>query len=164
MLRQFKYGGGHVIEDLVKGKRVHLKADTYGTDYYPRKAIEKGFPGRAAQRHSVQSAQLLPELQLRHQPDVQAQIHIWDRSSPTPTNANYATAGQLSPLLNDPYFRTIGLGTRIFWAAASAMSSAKEPACGRTQAQRTRRAHDRLGHAHGQGRPEGHAGPLSAGA
>ena len=28
--------------------------------------------------------------------------------------ANYSTSGQLSPLLNDPYYQTIGLGTRIF--------------------------------------------------
>jgi uncharacterized protein (DUF39 family) len=33
---------------------------------------------------------------------------------PRAGNANYCSAGQLSPLLNDPYFRTIGLGTRIF--------------------------------------------------
>ena len=29
-------------------------------------------------------------------------------------NATYCSAGQLSPLLNDPYYRTIGVGTRIF--------------------------------------------------
>lgn len=29
-------------------------------------------------------------------------------------NASYSTAGELSPLLNDPECRTIGLGTRIF--------------------------------------------------
>lgn len=29
-------------------------------------------------------------------------------------NANYSTSGELSPLLNDPEMRTIGLGTRIF--------------------------------------------------
>ncbi|HRX13252.1 MAG TPA: homocysteine biosynthesis protein, partial [Draconibacterium sp.] len=29
-------------------------------------------------------------------------------------NATYSTSGELSPLLNDPEFRTIGLGTRIF--------------------------------------------------
>jgi uncharacterized protein (DUF39 family) len=29
-------------------------------------------------------------------------------------NANYCTSGQLSPLLNDPYYLTIGIGTRIF--------------------------------------------------
>jgi len=29
-------------------------------------------------------------------------------------NANYSTAGQLSPLFNDPYYKTIGVGTKIF--------------------------------------------------
>ena len=29
-------------------------------------------------------------------------------------NANYSTAGQLSPLFNDPYYETIGIGTKIF--------------------------------------------------
>ena len=29
-------------------------------------------------------------------------------------NANYCSAGVLSPLLNDPFYRTIGIGTRIF--------------------------------------------------
>jgi uncharacterized protein (DUF39 family) len=29
-------------------------------------------------------------------------------------NANYCSAGQLSPLLKDPYYKTIGIGTRIF--------------------------------------------------
>jgi uncharacterized protein (DUF39 family) len=29
-------------------------------------------------------------------------------------NANYSSAGQLSPLFNDPYYKTIGIGTRVF--------------------------------------------------
>jgi len=29
-------------------------------------------------------------------------------------NANYCSSGQLSPLLNDPYYKTIGIGSRIF--------------------------------------------------
>jgi uncharacterized protein (DUF39 family) len=29
-------------------------------------------------------------------------------------NANFSSAGQLSPLLNDPLYKTIGIGTRIF--------------------------------------------------
>ena len=37
---------------------------------------------------------------------------------PNGGNANYATAGELSPLFNDPYYRTIGLGTRIFLGGA----------------------------------------------
>jgi uncharacterized protein (DUF39 family) len=33
-------------------------------------------------------------------------------------NATYSTSGELSPLLNDPEFRTIGIGTRIFLGGA----------------------------------------------
>ncbi|MDD5600893.1 MAG: homocysteine biosynthesis protein, partial [Actinomycetota bacterium] len=35
-----KYGGAHVIEDLISGKPVKLRAIGYGTDCYPRKEIE----------------------------------------------------------------------------------------------------------------------------
>jgi L-aspartate semialdehyde sulfurtransferase len=37
---EFKYGGGHVIEDLVKGKDVVLEADAYGTNCYPKKHLK----------------------------------------------------------------------------------------------------------------------------
>ena len=37
---EFKYGGGHVIEDLVAGKDIKLVASTYGTDCYPRRKLE----------------------------------------------------------------------------------------------------------------------------
>jgi len=33
-------------------------------------------------------------------------------------NATYCSAGQLSPLLNDPYYETIGVGTRVWLAGA----------------------------------------------
>jgi L-aspartate semialdehyde sulfurtransferase len=33
---------------------------------------------------------------------------------PNMRNATYSTSGELSPLLNDPEMRTIGIGTRIF--------------------------------------------------
>ena len=51
---QFKYGGAHVIEDLVAGRSVHLRATSYGTDCYPR---------RSDLRTAFEPAQLLPELQ-----------------------------------------------------------------------------------------------------
>lgn len=34
-------------------------------------------------------------------------------------NVTYSTSGQLSPLLNDPLYRTIGVGTRIFIGGAT---------------------------------------------
>ena len=38
---EFSYGGGHVIQDLVAGKKVHLKATAYGTECYPNRLEEK---------------------------------------------------------------------------------------------------------------------------
>ena len=40
---EFRYGGGHVIEDLVAGKDIKLTATAYGTDCYPRKTLETRF-------------------------------------------------------------------------------------------------------------------------
>ena len=39
---------------------------------------------------------------------------IRDSLKPRLGNANYSSAGQLSPLLNDPFYLTIGVGTRVF--------------------------------------------------
>jgi len=38
-------------------------------------------------------------------------------------NATFSTAGQISPLMNDPYFKTIGVGTRIFLGGAQGFVS-----------------------------------------
>ncbi|GAI49814.1 unnamed protein product, partial [marine sediment metagenome] len=35
-----EYGGAHVIEDLILGKKIKLKAISRGTDCYPRREIE----------------------------------------------------------------------------------------------------------------------------
>ncbi|MDY0276238.1 MAG: homocysteine biosynthesis protein [Desulfomicrobium sp.] len=112
---QFQYGGGHVIEDLVKGKRIHLKAEAYGTDCYPRKAIEKNIsihelrdaillnPRNSYQNYNC-AINKTNKLKYTYMGPLKSKIG----------NANYATAGELSPLFNDPYFKTIGLGTKIF--------------------------------------------------
>ena len=38
--RPFEYVGGHVIEELIRGKEVEFKATAYGTDCYPRTSVE----------------------------------------------------------------------------------------------------------------------------
>ncbi|HNR65800.1 MAG TPA: homocysteine biosynthesis protein, partial [Atribacterota bacterium] len=109
------YGGGHVIEEFIRGKEIRLKAVSSGTDCYPAREVEaiisketvnQAFmvnPRNTYQNYNVavnQSAKtiytymgiLLPEL----------------------GNASFSTSGQLSPLINDPDLRTIGIGTRIF--------------------------------------------------
>ena len=111
----FRYGGGHVIHDLVAGRKVELRVISYGTDCYPRKELTK--------KVSLKS---LPQAMLFNPrngyQNYNAAVNLSDRTiytymgilRPNGANINYCSAGQLSPLFNDPYFRTIGVGTRIF--------------------------------------------------
>ncbi|RLB10668.1 MAG: hypothetical protein DRG39_05835 [Deltaproteobacteria bacterium] len=112
---QFKYGGGHVIHDLIAGKRVELRAIAYGTDCYPRKELRK----KISIREVTDAIMINPRNSCQN---YSCAINLSNKTiytymgvlRPHGTNVNYATAGQLSPLLNDPYFFTIGIGTRIF--------------------------------------------------
>ncbi len=112
---EFLYGGGHVIQDLVAGKPVRLRAEAYGTHCYPRKLYEKtlklsDFPyARLCNpRNAYQNYNCAVNLTKRT-------IYTYMGTlRPNAGNANYCTAGQLSPLFNDPLYQTIGTGTRIF--------------------------------------------------
>ncbi len=111
----FPYGGGHVIHDLAAGKEIELKAESYGTDCYPRKELTrkmrlKDFPQAILfnPRNGYQNYNCAVNLSDR---TIYTYMGIL---RPRASNATYCSAGQLSPLLNDPLFRTIGVGTRIF--------------------------------------------------
>jgi uncharacterized protein (DUF39 family) len=112
---EFNYGGGHVIEDLVSGKDVKLVASAYGTDCYPLKQIET-----LINIKDINEAVLF-DMRNAYQ-NYNVAVNLSDKTiytymgilKPNLSNANYCSAGQLSPLLNDPLYRTIGLGTRIF--------------------------------------------------
>ena len=116
---QFKYGGGHVIQDLVAGKAVRLRATAYGTDCYPNRVIKK----KATLSDFPNAILLNPRNGYQN---YNCAINLTEKTvytymgvlKPNAENANYATAGQLSPLLNDPFYRTIGLGTKIFLGGA----------------------------------------------
>ena len=112
---EFKYGGGHVIEDLIAGKEVHLIAESYGTHCYPRRYYEATIT-----IHDLRNAFLYnPRNCYQNYP---CAVNLTNRTvytymgvlKPNAGNANYCSAGQLSPLLNDPYYKTIGVGTKIF--------------------------------------------------
>lgn len=111
----FNYGGGHVLEDLVAGKEIFLEAYSYGTDCYPRKTYQKSI-----KLQEVPYAVLYNTRNAYQNYNVG--VNLSDRTlytymgilKPHLGNANYSTSGQLSPLFNDPYYRTIGLGTKIF--------------------------------------------------
>ncbi len=112
---EFKYGGGHVIQDLVAGKKVHLKATAYGTTCYPRRELEKDISLRTLPyatlcnpRNGYQNYNCAVNLSGKI-------IYTYMGAlKPRAGNANYCSAGQLSPLFNDPFYQTIGIGTRIF--------------------------------------------------
>jgi uncharacterized protein (DUF39 family) len=109
------YGGAHIIEELVAGKEITLEAWGKGTDCYPRKHIKT--------RVSVES---LNEAYLYNPRNAYQNYNVATNSTdqikytymgtllPKMRNAAYSTAGELSPLINDPECRAIGLGTRIF--------------------------------------------------
>jgi uncharacterized protein (DUF39 family)/ferredoxin len=111
----FNYGGGHVIHDLVAGQKVHLKATAYGTDCYPRRELEKDIT-----IHDLRDATLCNPRNAYQNYNVA--VNLSEKTiytymgvlKPNMGNINYSCAGQLSPLLNDPYLRTMGIGTRIF--------------------------------------------------
>ena len=112
---EFRYGGGHVIEDLVAGKDIKLVGSGYGTDCYPRKKIESLVnikdlneavlfnPRNCYQNYNV-AVNLSEKVIYTYMGILQPKL----------ANANYCSAGQLSPLLNDPFYKTIGIGTKIF--------------------------------------------------
>ena len=112
---EFNYGGGHVIEELVAGKDIRLVASASGTDCYPRKKLETWInikdlnetllfnPRNAYQNYNVGA----------NTTDKTIYTYM-GVLKPKLGNINYCSAGQLSPLLNDPYYKTIGIGTRIF--------------------------------------------------
>jgi uncharacterized protein (DUF39 family) len=112
---EFRYGGGHVIQDLVAGKRVHLRSVSYGTDCYPRKDLDTWI-GIADLNEAV-----LFNPRNCYQ-NYAVAVNAGDRPictymgqlKPRLGNAYYCSAGQLSPLLKDPFYRTVGLGTRIW--------------------------------------------------
>jgi len=112
---KFSYGGAYVIEELVAGKDVRLTATAYGTDCYPRKSLETSISLKDM------NEAVLFNMRNAYQ-NYNVAVNLSDRViytymgvlQPRLGNANYCSAGQLSPLLNDPYYKTIGLGTRIF--------------------------------------------------
>ena len=112
---KFAYGGGHVIEDLVAGKDVKLLASAYGTDCYPRRKLETWI------RLEDMNQAVLFNMRNAYQ-NYGVAVNLSDRIiytymgvlQPNMRNATYCSAGQLSPLLNDPLYLTIGMGSRIF--------------------------------------------------
>jgi len=117
--RGIEYGGAHVIQDLLEGKEVVLRAVGYGSDCYPRKRIvtrirleDLNFallqnPRNAYQRYNAATN------------GSNRIIHTYmGKLLPKFGNITFSGSGELSPLQKDPQYQTIGIGTRIFLGGA----------------------------------------------
>jgi uncharacterized protein (DUF39 family) len=115
-----QYGGAHVIEELIDGKDLLLQASAKGTDCYPltevKTLINKDTvnemimfnPRNAYQNYNV-AVNSTPRIKYTYMGTL----------LPAFGNATFSTSGELSPLLNDPDMRTIGIGTRIFFGGTT---------------------------------------------
>ena len=112
---EFRYGGAHVIQDLLKGNPVIMEARAYGTDCYPRRYIKKELYLRDLKNAILFNPRNAYQNYNCAVNSTEKTIYTYmGVLKPGFGNATYSTAGQISPLLNDPLFKTIGIGTRIF--------------------------------------------------
>ncbi|MBI0582859.1 MAG: homocysteine biosynthesis protein [Methanomassiliicoccus sp.] len=109
------YGGAKVIEELVSGRPIKLRSTAYGTDCYPRKSIETYISLRTVnQAYLFNPRNMYQNYGVATNSSDELLYTYMGKLLPRNGNATFCSAGQLSPLLNDPQLRTIGLGTRIF--------------------------------------------------
>lgn len=114
------YGGAHVIEDLIAGRKVRLHGDSGTTDCYPRANVDT-----VLTMADLNQAYMFNPRNCYQNYNVAANgsdriIHTYMGTLlPRFGNMTYSTSGALSPLLKDPHLRTIGVGTRIFMGGAT---------------------------------------------
>ena len=110
-----QYGGGHVIHDLIAGNDIKIEAEAKGTDCYPKKKLDTFINIK-----EINEA-ILCNPRNAYQ-NYNCAVNVSNKTlytymgvlKPNLGNATFSSAGELSPLLNDPLYKTIGIGTRIF--------------------------------------------------
>lgn len=109
------YGGANVIEDLIAGKDVLLQASGKGTDCYPRTEIKTLINKNSINEFTIFNPRnAYQNYNVAVNTTSKIKYTYMGTLLPALGNANFSTSGELSPLLNDPEMRTIGIGTRIF--------------------------------------------------
>jgi uncharacterized protein (DUF39 family) len=115
----FEYGGGHVIEDLIAGKQVEVRATAYGTDCYPRTILNTTITKDDLNQFYLLNFRNCYQRYVCATNSRDETIYTYmGKLLPRFRNATYSGAGALNPLMNDPDYETIGVGTRIFLGGA----------------------------------------------
>ena len=111
----YAYGGGHVIEDLIAGKEVEVRATSYGTDCYPRTKLDTTVTKDDLNQFYLLNFRNCYQRYVCATNSRDEMIYTYmGKLLPRFRNATYSGAGGLNPLMNDPDYETIGVGTRIF--------------------------------------------------
>lgn len=108
-------GGGHVIEDLIAGKPIQLRAIGQKTDCYPRAIWDNTIT-----KDNINQFYLFNPRNLYQ--NFIVGVNGGDRTlytylgalQPRLGNAVYSNPGAISPLLNDPDLSSVGIGSKIF--------------------------------------------------
>jgi len=117
--RPFEYGGGHVIEDLVSGKEVELRATAYGTDCYPRTKLKTTITKDDLNEFYLLNFRNCYQRYACATNSRDETLYTYmGKLLPRFRNATFSGSGALNPLMNDPDYETIGIGTRIFLGGA----------------------------------------------
>ena len=114
------YGGAQLIEALVRGQKLRLRAWGKGTDCYPRREMDTWISKDTVNEITMVN----PRNAYQNYPAAvnSSDKHLYTYMGnllPRLRNCNYSTSGELSPLLKDPDLRTIGVGSRIFLCGAT---------------------------------------------
>jgi uncharacterized protein (DUF39 family) len=113
--KPFEYGGGHVIQDLVAGNEVELRATAYGTDCYPRTAVKTTITKDDLNQFILLNFRNCYQRYNCAINSSDETIYTYmSKLLPRMRNATFSGAGELNPLMNDPDYETIGFGTKIF--------------------------------------------------
>ncbi|NEO67294.1 MAG: hypothetical protein F6J98_45860, partial [Moorea sp. SIO4G2] len=115
MDEQRQRGGGDVIEDLIAGKPVHLQALGQVTDCYPRGSFETTITkDRINQFYLFNPRNLYQNFIVGVNGGDRPLYTYLGLLQPKLSNAVYSNPGAISPLINDPELKLVGIGTRIF--------------------------------------------------
>lgn len=110
-----RYGGAHVIQELISGKNVDLKAIGGVTDCYPRGEVSSRINLNSVNECFLFNPRNVYQNYAAATNSTGRKIYTYmGMLLPRYGNVTYSTSGELSPLLNDPNLKTIGVGTRIF--------------------------------------------------
>jgi len=111
----FDYGGGHVLEDLVSEKEIELRAESYGTDCYPRRHIETTITIDDLNQAVLVNPRNCYQVYDAATNSTDRVLYTYMGTLlPHYGNVTFSGAGQLNPLCKDRNYETIGIGTRIF--------------------------------------------------